>query len=540
MPAYCCRPFFALLALAAAAACGAAEPLPTSPDSYLSQAAGIRRANDRPWAPEAGQLGNLRHVQINTPDCVVRVVSGSENRVFPGTRDVVVVEQSRALDTDPNEQPTPRDVVLATDHTHACTSTSCGVSINQVSRAAKAAGTEAVCFTLQIATAHDLLLGGDGLSVLVDRVHQPALRIAINPSGRLRVWFEQVDIGLLSINANAAVRVGGTGRADFLQADSSSRGSVMYLHAFNARQVGVSTTTTGTQWSVRTGAGTKAGYYQPARAPGALAAKYGIEVDGPLDLLEVPASRVDPRPLSDATRAAAQSLRDYVMAQAGPAPELPRSDAALPSATVAAAALPREPKQRVADVVARYLPSSVRITNVALWKGGGRLEGVAPDDATARDVEKRLTKSGEFTYVSGGGGVPRDGGYAFSTQLYFSCDAPGEPSVCPPEFPAGVGVYSEVQVRDTLRKLLGSAVTLRSVSLDDTKIRLEAEAPSEAEVRAGLERIRQETGLFRLSTSGFRPTGDGSPVAFSATLNLTCSVPPKADGICAVQSQLTP
>lgn len=102
-------------------ALAAAASLPASPEAYLQQAKLVRQAVDRPWNPEAGQLGNLRHLQIRAPDCVVRIVSGSENRVFPGTRDVVVVERSRVLDDpDPNERWTPRNVVLAADHAQAC------------------------------------------------------------------------------------------------------------------------------------------------------------------------------------------------------------------------------------------------------------------------------------------------------------------------------------------------------------------------------------------------------------------------------------
>jgi hypothetical protein len=53
----------------------AAASLPTSPEAYLEQAKLVRQAVDRPWNPEAGQLGNLRHLQIRAPDCVVRIVS---------------------------------------------------------------------------------------------------------------------------------------------------------------------------------------------------------------------------------------------------------------------------------------------------------------------------------------------------------------------------------------------------------------------------------------------------------------------------------
>ncbi len=506
--------------------------LPSSPDSYLDQAARVRRASDRPWAPETGRLGNLRHLQITAKDCTVRIVSGAENRVFPGTRDLVVVEQSRVLDADPNERPTPRDVVLAPDHAQACPGPgSCGVSVTPLKRTAETGDT--VCFTVQIATAHDLLIGGDGLGLLVDRVKQPALRIAINPSHHLRVWLERVELGLLSLDANAPVLVGGNGTVDLLRAGSSNSASRMLLHGFDANTVGVSATTTGTQWSIRIGETTKAGYYQPARAPGELAELYTIEVEGPIERLQTPAGRVSPRPLADASRRMLRALRDELHGLAGPAPVLPAADPALSTATAAAAALPRDGRERVAQVVARFLPASVKITAVTLWKQGGRLEGIAPDAATARDVARRLDASGEFTAVSGGGGTPRDGGYAFSTQMFFSCDAPGEPSECPAAEPAGATRYSEAQVRDTLVRLLGPTVAMRSLVVDGDTLRMKADAPNEAEARAALGRVDKGTRLFRPSVSGIGPPRGGPTIDVDAVFKLVCKVPPSADGICA-------
>ncbi len=504
----------------------------------MSQAARVRQSNDRPWVPDAGQLGNLRHLQITASDCVVRVVSGSENRVFPGTREVIVVERSRVLDADPNEQPAPRDVVLAPDRAQACPGMgSCGVSVTAAAAAPHAGAADKVCFTVQIATAHELLIGGNRLSVLVDQVRQPALRIAINPSANLRLWLEQVDIGLLSISANAAVTVGGSGEVDFLQGSSSSSGSDMMLHEFRARHIGVTSTTTGTKWSIRIGADTEAGYYQPARAAGPIAANYGIEIDGPIDRLDVPSNRVDPHPLSKATRIAARALRSEVFALAGPTPVLPVSESSLPLASAAAAALPIDSRERVAQVIARYLPASVRINNIALWKKGGRLEGIAPDAATARDITRLLTASGEFTYVSGGNGIPTGHEFAFSTQLHFSCDAPGLTSECPAGDPGQPSAYSEAQIRGELDALLGKAVVLRGVHLHGDMIDMNAVAINQADARAALERIGQEKGFFRLSTSGIGPPRNGSVTEINATLRLTCAVPPKPDGICTPRTR---
>lgn len=525
----------AWLAFVAVPAFAADTLLPTSPESYLSQADRVRRSHDRVWSPGAGQLGNLRHLQIAAPGCVVRIVSGNENRVFPGTRDVIVVEQSRVLDANPEERPIPRDVVLSPDRRLACPGPgSCGLSVTPATRAPRVAGT--ACFTVQIATAHDLLLGGDGLTVVVDRVRQPALRITINPSADLRLWFEQVDFGWLSIGANAAARVGGNGKIDFLSGGSSNSASAMYLHEFDARHIGISATTTGTRWSIRIGADTQASYHQPARAPGRIAQMYPIEIDGPIDRLEVPVGRVDPRPLSDATRAAARTLRDAVLTQAGPAPRLPAADPSVPSATAAAAALPLGPNERVAQVVSRYLPASVRITEIALWKGGGRLEGLAPDAATAKDITRRLTKSGEFTHVDIRGAVPRDGGFAFSGLMHFSCDAPGQPSLCPPgNDRRRPGTYTEDQISKVVHTLLGPTITVHDVRLIGTTINVEADAPNETEARAALERLAQERGLFRTSVTGYMPGEE--PSSFEAKLKLICDRPPKPDGICGVQRE---
>ena len=526
----------ALIALAIVPCFCAGATLPTSPESYLSQAVRVRHSADRPWLPEAGQLGNLRDLQITAPDCTVRIVSGSENRVFPGKRAVFAIEQSRVLDADPNERPAPRDVLLAVDPAKACPSVgSCGVSTTPVTRAPIVANAGSVCFTVQLSTAHDLLIGGDGLTLLVDHVRQPALRLRVNPSYPIGVWLEQVDLGLLSIDVNAAARIGGNGRVDFLGGSSSSGASVMYLQDFRAPHVGVSTTTTGTRWAIRIDPETKASYYQPARAPGKIAKMYPIEIDGPVERLEVPAGHVDAYALTEAMRGETRALRDQVLRLAGPTPRLPSTDPALPSASVAAASLPADARERVAQVVARHLPASVRITNVALWKRGGRLEGIAPGTMAARDVLPLLANSGEFTYVSGGGSTLRDGGQAFSTQLYFSCDAPGEQSSCPAGDPATPGAYGEAQVRDALAAELAPAVTVRSVRLSGDTVQMTATASNEADARAGLERLGQHGEFMRLSTSSFGPSGNGPLFEISARLQLSCAVPPKAGGICAVQ-----
>ncbi len=511
--------------------------LPSSPEFYQEQAQLVRQALDRPWVPAEGRLGNLRHVQITAKNCVVRVVSGNENRVFPGTVPVIVVEGSRVLDFNPNEQPVPRDVVLAPDRAQACPGMgTCGLSITPVTDAglngtgSHESGT--VCFTLQLASGHDMLVGGEGLTLLIDRLHQPALRLSVNPSYNQRIWLDEVELGLLAISANAAVRVGGSGTVDFLTAGSSNSASVMYLHPFRARHVGVSTTTTGTRWSIRIDSNTKqAGYYQPARAPGKIAELYSIEIDGPLERLEIPAGSVFPLPLTQATRTAAITLYKDVIDRAGPTLALPASDPALRSATELAHVLPRNARQRVADVVRRYLPAPIQITAVALWNEGGRIEGSAPDAATAARVVAQLEGSGEFTFVNGGKGIQEDGGYVFSTVVGFSCAAPGTPSTCPAGDPATPGAYSERQVRAALERLLGSNVTVQDVFLNGTEISLEAQAASEAQASAALDRIK--SGMFRKSSSTYGRSSDGKSANIRATLKLICAVPPKQEGICA-------
>lgn len=526
--------FCLAVSLSASTPMAAEVTLAKTADTYFETAARVRRAHDRPWAPVEGKLGNLRRLQITARDCVVRVVSGRENRVFPGTTPVIAVEQTRVLDADPNERPTPRDIVLAPDHAQACPGVGqCGLTITPVTGAPRLIGKDAVCFTVELATGHDLLIGGDGLTLLFDRLQQPMLRLGINPSARLRVWFQQVQLGMLSINANAPVRVGGSGRVEVLSASSSNAASAMYLQGFDAKRVGISTTTTGTTWSIRIGEQTSAGYYQPARAPGKIAREYMIEIDGPLDRLEVPAGSVTPVPLSDATREATRKLRDDVLQRFGPMPALPPSDSALPLAKDALHMLPLSGRERVAQVVSRYLPKTVEITEVALWKKGGRLEGTAPDAATARGVAKLLEASGEFTAISGGGGIAKGDRFAFSVQMHFSCEAPGEPSECPAAVPPGSTEYTIMQVRDTLRPLLAPDATFRDLSYKDGRYHLEAEAANEAQARAALDRISKGTRLVSSSFSGIGPPTGGPTMPFETWLELVCPRPPSPDGICA-------
>jgi hypothetical protein len=516
----------------------AGEALPSNPDAYLDQADRVRRSVDRPWDPATGRLGNLRRLNLAANDCVVRLVSGNENRVLPGTHEVTVVEESRILDTDPDEQPPPRDVTLAAHGSDPCPGEGqCGVSVVEA-RAAPRLGGGSVCFTVQLATAHDVSLRGDGVDLLVEELRQPVLRVGVGGNGRQRIWFEGVDLGLLSIRINSQVQVGGTGTVDWLNAESSNGSSVAWLHLFRANQTGVSATTTRTRWSVRTGPGTWAGYYQPARAPGKLADLYPIEVDGPVEALEVPASRVSAKPITPATRDAAMALRKAVLERAGPRPYIRAFDARLPTAVASAQALPRSSKQRVADVIAGLVPAGVRIDEVALWKHGGRIEGTAPDVATAEIVKQRLEASGEFSHAQVS--FPRrEGPVSLHVMAHFHCETPGEPSACLPADPASPDRYTEAQLRAYVERSVGPTFEIRSFRIDGRKVHVEGVAASGSDPRAALGAFNKDNGMLRTSHTiyGFAVPG-GSEVR--ALLHLQCLAPPRADGICTLPAASKP
>ncbi|MCE3003401.1 MAG: hypothetical protein LW860_11990 [Xanthomonadaceae bacterium] len=508
-------------------------PLPTNPDAYLDQANRVRQSVDRPWAPASGRLGNLRRLNLVAKDCAVRIVSGGENRVFPGASNVVVVEESRILDRAPHEQPAPRDVTLAAAGTAACPGVGqCGVSVTEVV-AAPRVGADTLCYTVQLATAHDINVSGDGVDLLVDAVRQPALRISIGGNVGQRVWFEDVELGLLSIRINAPVRIGGTGSVDRLNADSSNGASVVYLHGFRAQRTGVSATTSRTQWSVRTGSGTWAGYYQPAAAPGDLADLYPIEVDGPLALLDVPAGRVSPRLIAQATRDASVALRAALLGRSGPRAALPGDDTpGLPSAAAAARALPPSGPQRVADVVARDLPLGVRIGAVALWKQGGRIEGTAPDLATADRVRAVLEASREFGHAQVSF-ARRAGTVPFTVMAHFHCEAPGQPSACLAADPASPDRCTTAQLRDLVARALGPSFVFRRFEVDGRTIRFEGTAGNAAEFDAGYASFGRDNGMLRASMRTTGSDGQGG-TTIRAVLNLQCAAPPRDDGICAL------
>ena len=378
-----------------------------------------------------------------------------------------------------------------------------------------------VCATLQVATADDFVISGNDTAVLFDRVALPSMRIFLNPSSPLRVWFQDVSMGHLGITSNANALVGGTGQVQWLVLGSSQAGTSMFFHDMAARHVGVIATTTRPRFSIRIGPGTDAGYYQPARAPGELAKLYPVWIDGPVSALSVPAGHVDAMPLTPAIRNEARSLRDEVLARAGtpppPSPSFPRTDTATRAPQ---AAQPLTEGQKVADGFAPYLPAGVTLTAVQVWKSGGALEGSAPDDAVVQVLMASLRRSPDVSYVERGYSQAKGAPLAFRVVFGLSCTAPGTASVC---LPGTGGAYTEAQIRGELLPLIGAQVTLTKVELRDDKVLVEGRG-NDAAINAALARIDKQAPWIRASTSA---VGNGS---FWARMNLACKAPPPAQG----------
>lgn len=485
-----------------------AAPLPDTPDTLLEQSRLQRETRDRVWDPAAGRLGNLRQVRILADGCTVRVVSGAENRLIGPREGVQVTEDSRS---DSGLRAAPHDVTLAV----------------RAARGGPPRGT--VCLTLQVATADYFILSGNDAAWLFDRVELPAVRIYLNPSAQLRLWFQEVRLGLLSLSSNATALAGGTGQVQWLKLDSSQSSTALLFHEMDARHIGVSATTTKARFSIRIGQGAQAGYYQPARAGGALAQLYPIWIDGPLSALQVPAGSVDAMPVTAAIRSEARALREEVLGRAGPAPLLPSSETGVHGSAVTAA--PVSQGQRVADGFESYLPPGVRLSAVQLWKAGGALEGVAPDTQAVQALVKALgrspdVRSAQLAYTRPGGGQGgHDGNLAFRVLFDLSCAAPGETSVC---LAGAGGAYTEDQIRAELLPLLGPGVSLTRLQLREREVHLEGRA-SDAEAHAALERIGQRAPWLQRSTSA---VGKGS---FWARLRLVCAAPPSGEGgLCKV------
>lgn len=519
------RPLLSALLVAlvcAATAPAHAAPLDVTPDTLIERANLLRDASERPWDPATGRLGNLRQVHIIANDCTVRVVSGAENRLFLGHGTFQAVDTTYGADREGGRRPRLYDVTI---------------SATQFASAVPRVGADntAVCFTLQLATAHELLLRGDHLKVLFDRVDLPVLRMSLNPSHGMKLWFHEVRLGLLSIGSNASVVAGGTGQVQWLQLASSQSSTSLLFHDMEARHAGVSTTTTKSRFSLRIGADTDAGYYQPARAAGDLARLYPIWIDGPVSALKVPAGNVYPLPLTSALRDETRALQQDVMGAAGPRPVLPAPGpgTAPPPGAQATGGEPVSPRQRVSDVLQPLLPRGVTLGKIDLWKDGAALEGRAPDDLAVRQWVQALQSSGEVRNPQVAWMRREADQVAYRVLVTFLCAAPGDRSVC---LPATGSDYTQQQVDDALRPVLGNAVTLKRLVLRDAPrdgkwVELEGSG-SEAEVRAALERVRQQVPWLQASSAGI---GQGT---FSARLRMVCAVPPRATpGICAAPDQ---
>jgi hypothetical protein len=521
---------FALMVLVLSAAQAAtAAPLPVTPDTLLEKVKLLRQSRDRPWDLASGRLGNLRHVKIAADGCTVRVVSGPENRLFAAGDSVSVTENARAARREAEGQPVSRDVTITARRPQACTSPgSCGrapttAPTSTLPRVDDPTGE--VCFTLQVATAHDFVVGGNHLSLLFDHVDLPVLRLYLNPSAALRVWFNNVHLGMLSLSSNASALAGGSGQVEWLSLGSSQAATALLFHDMHARHVGVSTTVARARFSIRIDPDTQAGYRQPARAPGDLAVLYPIWIEGPLSALNVPVGSVDPMPMSASIRDEARGLRDEVLRRAGPRPHLPAPDPADLTTGATLNPAPLSAHQRVADVLQPYLPPSVVLNSVQLWKSGGALEGTAPDDAAVRALVQALNRSGEARHAQVAYIRNQGSDVNFRVLMSLSCAAPGERSVC---LPGRGGAYTRDQVQDAVLPLLGPTVTLASLVLgDDGRVDIEGRgAPAEA--RAALDRIRTSAKWLQMSST---TVGGGG---FTARMRLSCRAPPRADGICSV------
>lgn len=244
--------------------------------------------------------------------------------------------------------------------------------------------------------------------------------------------------------------------------------------------------------------------------------------------LDVPAGRVGAMPLSPAVREEARAVRDDVLGRAGPMPPLPVEPAPA-GAAAPAAAEPVSTRQRVADVLAPFLPPGTTLGSVSFSRAGAALEGRAPDEGAVRRFLDELNASGEVRSARLATTRKDGNAVAYRLLLTLTCVAPGERSVC---LPGTSGRYSQQQVEDALRPVLGSSVMLERLDLvpsvgNSTMVELEGQAP-DAEIPALLDRLRTQVPWLESSTSS---TGKGR---FLTRLRMVCAVPPRPGGICAV------
>lgn len=507
-----------LLVLLAAVAPAPAVALDVTPDTLLEQANRQRNARELPWDPTTGRLGNLRHVNIVAPDCTVRVIPGAENRVYAGRGSVRVADSPRVPDRQPGAGPVARNLTI--------TATSAGTD-SAIPRIGDANGP--VCFTLQVATAHEFIVGGDRLAVLFDRVELPVLTLYLNPSYGLKVWFRDVRVGSLGVDSNAFAAAGGTGEVEWLSLRSSQGSTALLFHETSARHVGVMTTTVDPRFSIRIGPETEASYYQPARAVGDMIRHYPIWIEGPVAALKIPVGRVNAMPITEAIRDEARKLREEVLGRVGSMPPLPAGRSTPPPAGRAMAESVST-RQRVADALQPFLPAGVRLGKVDLWKNGGALEGVAPDDAAVHRFVKELERSGEVRGAQVAVIRREADRVSYRILVSFMCESPGERGACLP----GTGAYTSRQVEDALKPVLGADIVLTMLELEESGsiVHLEGRA-READAMAALDRIKAQAPWLQLSSSR---VGNGG---FKAWLRMVCTVPPRTEGtgICAADGR---
>jgi hypothetical protein len=206
-------------------------------------------------------------------------------------------------------------------------------------------------------------------------------------------------------------------------------------------------------------------------------------------------------------------------------------DPDLPSPAVAARALPPSATQRVADVLARALPSGVQISAVSLWKRGGRIEGTAPDLATADRVRALLEDSREFNHAQVSF-ARREGAVPFTVQAGFHCAAPGEPSACLAADPTSPDRYTVAQIRDLVARALGPTFVFQRFEVDGRTVRFEGVAADAAQMAAGLETFGRDNGMLRASQRSTGTDAQGGTI-IRAVLKLQCTAPPRDGGICA-------
>ena len=454
-----------------------------------------RLAQKRVWDPASGRLGNVKVVNIEANGCAVRIISGSENKII-GPMDSLTIQ------SDGKENPE-----LAS-------------TLNVTLKMKPSPGQNRPCAVLQISTADYILIRGDGASILFDRVRVPALRVSLNPSSHLQVWFDQPHVGHLTVNSNAFAIAGGNGKAEFLSLASSQSSSKLFFHSMDADHVGVSTTVSGAKFSIRIRTGTDASYYQPARAAGDIALQYPIWIDGNVKELKVPAGRVTPLQVSKEIETETDKLRQEIINRVGLQPEIAANIAAQQTPS---AILKLSPRQQVADAFAAYLPSGVSLNDIQMYNNGGALEGQAQTKKAVTDFVAALGQSPDVIYAQIAYTRPQAPGFFFRVLFDLLCASPEKTLVCKSKNNS----YDLSLIRSRLLELLGNDVQMTDLKIKGDRLSLVGSA-REAQAKSALERIGRDAAWLQISTTGIGKDG------FSAVMNLKCLSPEprKLRGLC--------